>query len=53
VVYPALPDRKTTTYLYLLHVLFCEDKKRNKTFDPSLIMTDFEPSATKAISIEV
>ncbi|CAF3522849.1 unnamed protein product [Rotaria sp. Silwood2] len=53
VVYAALPDRKTTTYLYLFHVLFCKAKKRNKTFEPSLIMTDFEPSATKAISIEV
>jgi len=53
VVYSLLPDRKTQTYIYLFNILFSEAKKHNKTFDPSLIMTDFEASTAKAISLEV
>ncbi|CAF1300987.1 unnamed protein product [Rotaria sordida] len=52
VVYSLLPDRKAFTYMYLFNILFSEAKKRNKTFDPSLIMTDFEPGTAKAISLE-
>jgi len=53
VVYSLLTDRKTPSYIYLFHVLFSEARKRGKTFDPSLIMTDFEPGIAKAISLEV
>lgn len=52
-VYALLPDRKTTTYCYLFHILFTEAKRFDKTFAPSLIMTDFEPAIMKAISLEV
>jgi len=52
-VYALLPDRKTTTYSYLFHVLFFEAKRFGKTFSPTLIMTDFEPGITRAISLEV
>jgi hypothetical protein len=53
VVYSLLTDRKTPSYIYLFQVLFSEARKRGKTFDPSLIMTDFEPGIAKAISLEV
>ena len=52
-VYALLPDRKTTTYIYLFNVLFTEAKKSGKAFDPSLIMTDFEPGVAKAITLQV
>ena len=52
-MYALLPDKKTTTYCYLFHVLFSEAKKLDKKFDPVLIMTDFEAGVAKAISIEV
>ena len=52
-VYALLPDRKTTTYIYLFNILFAEAKKFDKTFDPSLIMTDFEAGIAKAITLEV
>ncbi|CAF1362499.1 unnamed protein product [Rotaria sordida] len=50
VVYALLPNRKATTYIYLFNVLFVEAKKLNKIFNPSIIMTDFEPGLSKAIS---
>jgi hypothetical protein len=53
VVYSLLPDRKTPTYIYLFNVLFSEAKRLDKTFNPSLIMTDFEPGTAKAISLKV
>ena len=52
-VYALPPDRKTTAYRYLFHVLFSEAKSRYKIFAPALILTDFEPSIPKAISLEV
>jgi hypothetical protein len=48
-----LPDRKATTYVYLFHVLFSEAEKVNKQFNPFLIMTDFEPAISRAISTMV
>ncbi|CAM2727523.1 unnamed protein product [Rotaria socialis] len=51
-VYALLPNRKTTTYSYLFHVLFSEAKKIGKTFAPILIMTDFEPGVTRAIALD-
>ncbi|CAF1304862.1 unnamed protein product [Rotaria sordida] len=44
VVYALLPNRKAAIYIHLFHVLFAEANKLNKKFDPSLIMTDFEPA---------
>ncbi|CAF0881500.1 unnamed protein product [Adineta ricciae] len=52
VVYALLCDRKAVTYMHLLNVLSDEAKRMNKTFNPSLIMTDFEPGIAKAISME-
>ena len=52
VVYALLPDRKAIIYVHLLNVLSDEARKRDKKFDPSLIMTDFEPGIAKAISLE-
>ncbi|CAF3352145.1 unnamed protein product [Rotaria sp. Silwood1] len=52
VVYALLPDRKAPTYINLFNVLFVEAKKLNKIFNPSIIMTDFEPGLSKSISIE-
>ncbi|CAF4268581.1 unnamed protein product, partial [Rotaria sp. Silwood2] len=51
-MYALLPDRKTTTYSYLFHVLFLEAKRFGKTFAPTLIMTEFEPGVARAISLE-
>lgn len=53
VVYALLCDRKAMTYVHLFNVLSDEAKRLNKTFNPSLIMTDFEPGIAKAISLEV
>lgn len=52
VVYALLPNRQATTYINVFKVLFAEAKKMNKKFNPSIIMTDFEPGLSKAISIE-
>ena len=53
VIYALLPDRKAVTYIHLFNVLFAEAEKLQKRFDPSLIMTDFEPGLCKAISLQV
>ena len=53
VVYALLPNRKTPTYVHLFSILFGEAERLNKRFDPKIIMTDFEPGLTKAITIEV
>jgi hypothetical protein len=53
VVFALLPDRKAPTYIYLFNVLSIEAAKVNKQFNPSLIMTDFEPGVARAISIMV
>jgi len=39
--------------MYLFHILFSEARKRNVVFDPSLIMTDFEPGISKGILVEL
>ena len=53
IVYALLPDRKAITYVHVFGVLFAEAQRLNKTFDPSIIMTDFETGLSKAISLEV
>lgn len=53
VVFSLLPDRKATTYLYMFHILISEGNKMNKNFNPDLIMTDFEPGISRAISLTV
>lgn len=53
IVYALLPDRKAITYVHVFSVLFAEAQRLNKTFDPAIIMTDFEPGLSKAICLEV
>jgi hypothetical protein len=53
VLYALLPDRKAVSYIYLFNILFAEANKLHKKLDPHLIMTDFEPGLTKAITLEV
>ncbi|CAF4038153.1 unnamed protein product [Adineta steineri] len=53
VVFALLPDRKATTYICMFDTLFSEAKKVNKTFNPLLIMTDFEPGVSRAISMMI
>ncbi|CAF1598010.1 unnamed protein product, partial [Didymodactylos carnosus] len=53
VVYALLSDRFASTYVYLINVLFTEAAPLNKKFEPSLIMSDFEPALAKAIMLEV
>ncbi|CAF1563097.1 unnamed protein product [Didymodactylos carnosus] len=53
VVYALLPDRFASTYVYLINVLFAEAARLNKKFEPSLIMSDFEPALAKAVTLEV
>lgn len=52
VVYALLPDKRTLTYVHLFNVLSDTARRMNKTFEPSLIMTDFESGLTKGISLE-
>ncbi|CAF0797118.1 unnamed protein product [Adineta ricciae] len=52
VLYALVSDRKTPEYVHLFNVLFNEAERFNKKFEPELIMTDFEPSLSKAISLE-
>ena len=52
-VYALLPNRKSIKYIYLFNVLFATAKQFNKTLDPQLIMTDFEPAIEKTIRLKV
>ncbi|CAF2853534.1 unnamed protein product, partial [Rotaria sp. Silwood2] len=52
VLYAVLPDRKASTYIHLFTILFDHAKRLNKKCDPKIVMTDFEPGLTKAISLE-
>lgn len=48
-----LPDRKKYTYRFAVEELKCLVVGMNQTFDPSTLVTDFEPSLAEAVSSEV
>ena len=53
VVDALLNNHKTITYIHLFEVLSSEAKRPKKSFEPILIMTDFELDLTKMIALEV